>query len=241
MGMLVKRLIYVAAAYAAVNVAAPASAAIMTATFAGVINTGVDNIGLFGTPGDLAGKSVTAVYTYDTAGQSAASSVQHSFSPDALIRASVRINEINYDLQVWPENYGFYIRNEYYASDSISILSYFLGSAPIDSSGQLNTLHFDIMQHGIIPAYVGLDGLYSFAPPPCPDCGFTTGGFSILGLDGSATSGGRIDLTSVEISEVAVPEPGTWMMLILGFGFIGATMRRSSCDLLPGRRQRLTQ
>jgi hypothetical protein len=26
--------------------------------------------------------------------------------------------------------------------------------------------------------------------------------------------------------DLAVPEPGTWMMLITGFGFVGAAMRR---------------
>lgn len=49
---------------------------------------------------------------------------------------------------------------------------------------------------------------------------FNTGTFAFAGL---AT--GRSTLTISEVS-AAVPEPATWLMMLLGFGFVGGAMRQ---------------
>ena len=46
---------------------------------------------------------------------------------------------------------------------------------------------------------------------------FLTGSFDLTGNPGTLT---------ISSFESAVPEPGTWLLMILGFGFVGAGMRR---------------
>ena len=46
---------------------------------------------------------------------------------------------------------------------------------------------------------------------------FLTGSFDLTGNPGTLT---------ISSFESAVPEPGTWLLMLLGFGFVGAGMRR---------------
>jgi choice-of-anchor C domain-containing protein len=54
-----------------------------------------------------------------------------------------------------------------------------------------------------------------------------TGASTILSFASDpATSGGAFGAALDNVSIAAVPEPATWMMLILGFGLVGGAMRR---------------
>ena len=55
---------------------------------------------------------------------------------------------------------------------------------------------------------------------------FNLGTYSFLGVNSSDLSlgGGRATLTITSVSD-AVPEPSTWMMMLVGFGLLGGAMR----------------
>lgn len=57
--------------------------------------------------------------------------------------------------------------------------------------------------------------------------GFTqlTGNYSLLNANGGAIATGS---ATVVFAAAGVPEPATWAMMIMGFGFIGASLRRRS-------------
>lgn len=50
-----------------------------------------------------------------------------------------------------------------------------------------------------------------------------TGGFGLLRPDGTIVAG-RFSITPQQAG--AIPEPGTWALMLLGFGFVGAALRR---------------
>lgn len=58
--------------------------------------------------------------------------------------------------------------------------------------------------------------------------GSTGGGSTGGGSTGGGTTGGGSTGGDVPPPVAAVPEPGTWLMMILGFGAIGAAMRGTS-------------
>jgi hypothetical protein len=47
----------------------------------------------------------------------------------------------------------------------------------------------------------------------------------------SQTSGGGLEFDNFTVGANAVPEPGTWLMMILGFGAVGAALRRRALAL----------
>lgn len=85
----------------------------------------------------------------------------------------------------------------------------------------------------------GSGGVPIVGPPggfvyvPGGSSGGSTGGGSTGGGSSGGTTGGGSTGGEVTPPIPAVPEPGTWLMMILGFGAIGAAMRGTS----PGRRQ----
>jgi PEP-CTERM motif len=82
---------------------------------------------------------------------------------------------------------------------------------------------------GISVQSVGL-GLLNEAPFQTRSIFFTAGNAGTLkfniGAFGNDNVGPILDNVSLSIAPGAVPEPATWMMMILGFGLIGSAMRR---------------
>jgi len=79
--------------------------------------------------------------------------------------------------------------------------------------------------HGA-PATVGQDGFGIFLGPNQAS-GASVSRF-ILGYDDQITNqdDDHDDLMILAVVEAAVPEPGTWALMLLGFGALGAAMRR---------------
>jgi hypothetical protein len=58
------------------------------------------------------------------------------------------------------------------------------------------------------------------------DAGERFTGFSLTATSGSLQAVEQVRLAGVQSITTAVPEPGTWAMMLVGFGGIGVTMRR---------------
>lgn len=106
--------------------------------------------------------------------------------------------------------------------------------------GELYTVNFDYGALGGGSESLTLQAAgQSFVVNPIADNSLVTtfqpGTFVFTGIGGSTTlnifSGGvdNVDaiIDNVRITGAAVPEPGTWAMMLLGFGGIGFAMRRS--------------
>lgn len=105
--------------------------------------------------------------------------------------------------------------------------------------GSTYTVAFD---YGAISRFGGTDPLtftvagqnFVFSAPANNTLAFTAGSFTFIGTGGSTslvvTSGGvnNVDAIVDNISVAgAVPEPGVWALMILGFGMVGGAIRRS--------------
>ena len=94
---------------------------------------------------------------------------------------------------------------------------------------------FDLLNGGGLDFLTGIGGGFSFGGPQLYTGGeanpvFQPGTFILssngLGVGPGGTPAGTLTISSVATG--AVPEPGTWMLMILGFGAMGAAMRRKT-------------
>ncbi len=209
-----------AAALAVTVVGAPASAAIVTMTYTGVVGTLMYNSGHFG-PGDLTGLDFTASYVFDTSlgTHFLFDDAQYLYSGVGLganptISASLTINGLTALID------GGYSSGYYTTSFGIS------GNASEEHvvAGFFETKDLIIYVGGIVaPARFGafsidLTEAQSLA---------STGGFDIYG-PGYQTAGQllvqRLTMSTDEVATV-VPEPATWALMLMGFGLAGGALR----------------
>jgi len=66
----------------------------------------------------------------------------------------------------------------------------------------------------------------------------TLGTIDVAGFDGVHTLrignfGSHMSIDNLTISAVAVPEPATWMSMLMGFGLVGAALRRAKTRMRP--------
>jgi len=116
----------------------------------------------------------------------------------------------------WNDAFYIYSMGEPYQNSYYYQLSF--GTQPLVplDPGQ-NAANFLV---GVVPAY-NPDHVYSFqlntgvTTPVQLHFGVSDGNFS--------DNGGSFELT---VSQAAIPEPATWAMMIVGFGLVGAGMRR---------------
>ena len=132
------------------------------------------------------------------------------------------------------------------SSSNDSFIFYIAGSSPALFSGQLSTtsllpggagnINFtNIMIDGV----AGLFTLTSTGGAPEQWSCCQPGGNGVIALSGGGVPAGQhtLSFTATNTSNVlgtysgtfnfgALPEPGTWAMMLLGFGGIGLTMRR---------------
>ncbi|WP_233998180.1 PEPxxWA-CTERM sorting domain-containing protein [Erythrobacter sp. QSSC1-22B] len=96
------------------------------------------------------------------------------------------------------------------------------------------TFNFSALGQGTEPLTFNAGGQsFIFNPVANNNLAFQSGGFSFLGTGGTTnfnvTSAGlnNVDaiVDNITVSN-AVPEPATWAMMLLGFGFVGVAMRR---------------
>jgi hypothetical protein len=215
----------------AATVASGAQAAVVIATYTGTVSSGVDQAGFFGTQGaDLTGDSFTAVYTLDTA-STANLSEYYSAYQDSLQygsgESSITINGVT---RTSP-----YVQDYLYAQPGFEQIS-----------GWSNLLIGNVYYE--YTAFVFGDGLLTSIDPAVPvsytitdgdgfggaDADGFGGGGSFTGYDGNGNNTDlnfETDTVDVTTDAAAVPEPATWMIMIVGFGMIGAAMRRRRTNI----------
>jgi hypothetical protein len=221
----------VVAAFGVIS-AAPASAAVMVATYSGVLTSGFDMTGEFGPPNsDLTGDAFVATYTYDPE-----AAAMHFTGPGfdmiyggaiygtpvPLSDASITVNGVTHHINPIT-NYG--------EADAISYLFFdqALGST-ISSSVYDASYISDAGPASNAPT--SLDQRYRNA---FNDAGTIYGNyfaisimynFSLQHYAYGTAAFGKIYYSVVKVGASAVPEPATWAVLLAGFCGLGAMMRR---------------
>lgn len=112
------------------------------------------------------------------------------------------------------------------------------------ASGTFNNLEFNLnsASAGAVVTFTAIDNNGDPFIFNNDGAGFTLGSgenfFGFLGIDNQSIASFSIDVTSGSLQDVrqirldgtsavgAVPEPGTWAMMLIGFGAIGVGMRR---------------
>lgn len=219
-----------ALAIAGLMLAQPASARLKQAVWTGTISSGFDTKGIFGAPNtDLAGASYTSVYRYDTAVGNRAITPDYDSLwggsaygvPSPVSVANITINGHRYDFTLGQND------NVYTYPVSIYGIAHQV-SAYYDVSGETRA---DYMRNdGLFPAYTNLDDNLplSLVPAGYPSSPsdrkmFINGPiwYPYSPNDAFAQFDGDAWLA---ISDV--PEPASWAMMTIGFGFAGAALRR---------------
>jgi hypothetical protein len=212
------------AAAALLTMAAPASAAVVTAIYTGtIVPGGSDGLGLFGTSGDdHAGDAFKAVFTFDTA---AAASSSISPGQESIYFGSnsvvIVISGHTFTTTSDPSSNGYMystvtsspLRQDFIANFGLSSNLYGQVLADLyDPSVTWDVLApFSISQHG--GALLG-DLLFSYEDL---NSSFDTT------LFGSVNT---VAVTNSAIPAAGVPEPATWAMTLVGLFGLGLVMRR---------------
>lgn len=127
----------------------------------------------------------------------------------------------------------------------------YIGVLPFTNAGVFNPFQFDLL----CQTRLSNIGAANSGSSTCNNLGYTWGGIesvrdgqgnlitdwsisSSSGFDYARAFAGfitappiEVDFTPFPFPGVAVPEPATWMMMIIGFGFAGAAMRRQKIKL----------
>ena len=231
--------------------ATTANAATTIATYTGTIVGGSDNRGLFGLPGSLVGKPVTVTYTFDPSlgvyynKPSRNDNRGNNFTGNSpILGVDIIVDGAKYSFDNSQGFIGQIIQGDIsggikYDQVAHSAQSYRcvnscdpnlnFGDDVINSFGQSNVNDF---VNGLdMSAFLD----YTFTPEDNGGGFFQLGktDYSTTNYDFYATADFKFSRVNIVQLSSAVPEPSTWMMVIIGFGLIGTAMRH--------KRKRLAQ
>ena len=206
----------------------------MVAQFTGVIASGIDDNGFFGSAGvDLTGDAVTATFTVDTSNGASTFDPPNmsgtfgggSFGTTSPVSAVVEIN-----------------------GDSFILTGTYSGQAYqfAPPSGQ-SAIQYSVQDRNAVPGghidFVAADGAFSnsdnfvksfdYRDPPLtvPASDLGNGTFEMLSFDDASGQITSSDVLSWRPSSVtisvssSVPEPGAWVLMIAGLAGVGAVAR----------------
>lgn len=197
---------------------APSVAAIINYTFTGSLLNGKDDLGLFGAPSDLTGKSYSLIFALDDTKGAFNGNVPFAYNLydgglATPVSASLTVGGVNFNFD------GLYNPSGYFgSSDPFAITDFASGGSfyafnlnAYDSAGTSN------YQLG-------------FGRRPGEDDTFsrfyvTVGNNATFGQFGSPPT------PSIWVTNSAVPEAPEWAMMILGFGAIGGVLRSRRVSL----------
>lgn len=206
------KLIVLAAAVAGLMVAAPAQAKVVKVIHEGMVEFGSGEAQLFGAENSsLVGMHVLSIYEFDLNrgdrfdGPSSAyveGGANFGF-PGPLLSSSIRINGVTLNLD------GA-LASRYAASDQLQIYSLTSWSAG-ETIAHTNSALID---------FQGLDYEYF---------GGFGGSGRLLYAGGPSDADIQWATMAYTVTEVpsAIPEPGVWAMMVLGFGLAGGVLRRA--------------
>lgn len=214
-----------AIAGAMMMVAPSAGAKIYHITYSGQVSKGYDYIGAFGAPTNSLTGNFTAIFRLDTAtpgvqtGQTINQSYIQGFGASSPVPGTLNINNNIY-------NFGSYVSYVQVTND------YPVYPNSLNDSFQVGAVNNNFRETILMDVYTStgnyLKNKYVQAFDYIPQPGdFQNSFFAINDLNSTALAGGALYVNHVFVIEKGgVPEPATWSFLILGFGGIGATMRR---------------
>jgi hypothetical protein len=218
-----------------------ANATIMTATYTGTVTSGFDITGLFGVAGaNLAGERFTVVYTYDTA-KAGSSHFQDASEeliyggtqygpPNPGIDAKVTIGSGTVDVLAGFSSY-FITSQGAPAYTEHKIVQTSTGAFPGASShiSVDTTLFTGSVPNRLADPFSGT--------PSGPFAAFSSGVFQDIVYDPqtgyAAEAKANLTVDHLTVAAAGVPEPATWALMLIGFGGLGATLRRRSASTRP--------
>ena len=196
------------AAMVAASLAAPASAAVVVLDFEGVGN--LNPVGNFYAPDFTFSPSTLAVVDSDAGGTG---NIANEPSPSTVMFFLDGSNAILNATNGFTNGFSFY----YSSSTAASVTVYSGANATGDVLGVLNlSAQFADNCSG---------------DPTGGFCNWSAIGVSFAGTAYSIDFGGTANQTAFDnitfgSANPGVPEPATWAMMIMGFGLVGASMRR---------------
>jgi PEP-CTERM motif len=202
----------------------PAAAAILTETFTGTVQFGVDTAGLFGAKGaNLANSNYTATYVFDSTADptmTLATDVfeeiggSHFGTQTPWISATLRIGSVSYSVS------GAYAAVLVTSGSSSFMNDFEARSTAQPSATEVFDNEIEVKSTTAPnPTSLGSPFSYTSANPGAGEFLIQGDNFELLPT--------TVSLTAVD----AVPEPSTWAMMILGFLGIGMMAYRKKHTL----------
>ena len=199
--------------------AAPASAAVFTVTYSGTLADSqyynIDTDGIFGAKGaSFGGTAFSAAFTIDTAdGTSWNNANGTGWTQNSLAASNVALTVNNKTFTLGSLQAGSFHTPPSWQG---SFLSSYTGISTDDVFMMAN-LYFYTYAAGAFPAF-GTN--FDITAPAGSYTAFD-------GALGNNILSGTVTKVSYAAQQ-AVPEPASWAMLVIGFGALGAAMRRST-------------
>jgi hypothetical protein len=222
------------AALAAFAIAQPASAAILELTSTGTLKDGFDQSGRFGTANtDLTGMAYSLVEYFDTSlglhtdrgalGDNIVGGTGSVTGAPGLASAILTINGIS--ATIYGDFFSYLI-----ASPGATSTGYVSSQAEVGNVETTASVVLNLNPTVILPLYSVFDTFHG----DCLGADHCAGGFLFAQTSGSPNvvhydDHGAFVVESYDLRTLprtAVPEPATWAMMIVGFGLVGATLRR---------------
>ena len=207
-----------AAALVAAALAGQAAAAVVVTTYRGTISNGTDTTGVFGAPGLLNGLSFVAIFRTDSDAPGATATFVPPLTkidgagPTPPVTATITIKGVTY---AFGSGYGAQFQQdngvseffEHYASNDGAAVLYAGGSGVgLDFLPSADWRTFTGADLSLVSNFFGVMDIHVYDP-----------------VTDTYTSQAKANL---HITSVSVPEPATWALLIVGFGALGAVLRR---------------
>ena len=231
-----------AACAAAFFVCAPASAAIMVATYSGVVATARDDFGIFGAAGageDLVGKQFTARFRYDTE----RGLVMNSPGTDYRMGCGMPVicsagtgDDWHYVFSEHPILSATFFVNGH----SRTMAQPYQLTDAVSSTAGNQTLHAvqthlpevgenTEIQYAAATGDLSQPFSHSYSGPlyPYANCNIGCGAYTLGRLSGQQGQLTSLAFSVTGLTISAAPEPAIWMVLLSGFGLTGSALRRS--------------
>jgi len=232
---------------ASLMLAGPASATIYSLTYKGVVTSALDQTGEFGAGANLVGQAFTAHVVFNDGPTSAApwGDVYYDYlqgdGAESPVTASILLNGVT---KTFGATYGYDQRQDNTLNPncmfSCTDSSFQQHAEDRYTVGLLSTLNY--INLGGFSSNGTISGLAHTAPiftnPPVDLYAYLTlNEQNILTLDRTRDASVSVRITSITDDRAGpagpVPEPGVWALMVLGFGGMGAMLRRRRAVAAP--------